>query len=292
MATTYTSLLNLAKPGIGESRDAWGGLLNGDFDTIDTAIKNRRVDETPVTGGTTSAFTVTLSQVPALYDGLTFKVRLNAQPAASATLNVNGLGAKIIHYVHAVNGYSVLPNELMLAGEIIELSYYAAGNSGAGAFVVVSRATGKIIDLQYIAENTAGSASATTTPYAVAAGAGASILGRRDHSSALVHWIARIEINPGTNTTKDVAGICVMKYYDGSAYQILGSSTTGELLHTSLTDTTILRGHVSGHCMLTTSQRRSDSPTIWTIRPYGYAEYSGNTFEILSWSAQAIVYTP
>jgi len=47
---------------------------------------------------TANAFTVTIPDVQALYDGLAVNVKFNAATATNCTLNVNNLGAKSIYY--------------------------------------------------------------------------------------------------------------------------------------------------------------------------------------------------
>lgn len=46
MADTFTPNLNLTKPEVGSSRDAWGGKWNGNADTLDAYIKAMRDDLT------------------------------------------------------------------------------------------------------------------------------------------------------------------------------------------------------------------------------------------------------
>lgn len=48
------------------------------------------------TGGGTTAYTATVPNLTALYDGFAITVKMNATNTGSSTLNVNGLGAKTI----------------------------------------------------------------------------------------------------------------------------------------------------------------------------------------------------
>lgn len=67
-----------------------------------------------VTGGTSSAYTITSNQVYAtLTDGIYVKARMNATNAAGATLNVDGLGAKTIATVY---GTPIRAGALRLGG--------------------------------------------------------------------------------------------------------------------------------------------------------------------------------
>lgn len=52
MANTFTANYNLTKPEVGAATNQWGGLINTNFDTIDTQIKAR---ETAITNVTTTA---------------------------------------------------------------------------------------------------------------------------------------------------------------------------------------------------------------------------------------------
>ena len=57
------------------------------------------INPVKTTGGTTSAYTLTYDVAPAAYyDGEIFSFVVNAANAASATLNVNALGAKSIRH--------------------------------------------------------------------------------------------------------------------------------------------------------------------------------------------------
>lgn len=117
MANTFTANYNLTKPEVGAATNQWGGLINTNFDTIDTQIKARETAITNVTttanaalakaGGTMTGYIVlhaapTIDYHPAtkLYCDTTFMpisggaftglVTLNAQPTdASADLAIS-----------------------------------------------------------------------------------------------------------------------------------------------------------------------------------------------------------
>ena len=73
-----------------------------------------------VTGGTSSAFTITTNQTfTALTDGISITARMSTANAASATLNVDGLGAKTIA---AVYGTAIAANALR-SGSIQTFTY-------------------------------------------------------------------------------------------------------------------------------------------------------------------------
>lgn len=56
MADTYTTYYNLTKPQVGADPDTWGGLLNTNFDTIDSQLHTASTYALPLTGGTLSGF--------------------------------------------------------------------------------------------------------------------------------------------------------------------------------------------------------------------------------------------
>lgn len=84
--------------------------------TDKTRVDNlyKRIAGYGVTGGTTSAYTVSIDGVT-LTHGTMIAVRFNATNAASATLNVNGLGAKPIYYKGAAIAKSRAPANAVIA---------------------------------------------------------------------------------------------------------------------------------------------------------------------------------
>jgi len=131
MANTFTANYNLTKPEVGAATNQWGGLINSNFDTIDTQIKARETAITNVTttanaalarsGGTMTGF-ITLHANPSsnyhpatkLYCDTTFMpvsggaftglVTLHAQPTdASADLAISS-----VKYVKDKVGAAVL----------------------------------------------------------------------------------------------------------------------------------------------------------------------------------------
>ena len=83
---------------------------------------------------TATAFTVTISGITTLYDGLCILVKNNVIASkADCTLNVNGLGAKRIHYNTAANSQITT----QWSATMTAMFYYdSARGSGAGAWVM------------------------------------------------------------------------------------------------------------------------------------------------------------
>lgn len=131
MANTYTANYNLTKPEVGAATNQWGGLINTNFDAIDTEIKARETAITNVTttanaalarsGGTMTGF-ITLHANPSsnyhpatkLYVDQTFlslsggtltgQVLAHAQP----TDNSNDLALSTVKYVKDKVGAAVI----------------------------------------------------------------------------------------------------------------------------------------------------------------------------------------
>lgn len=106
-----------ASPSVGGSATRANGLPYGVVDDTSTA----------------TAFTVTIPGVTELYDGLCVLVKNNVVASkADCTLNVNGLGAKRIHYNTAANSQITTH----FSATTTALFYYdSTRNSGAGAWV-------------------------------------------------------------------------------------------------------------------------------------------------------------
>jgi hypothetical protein len=98
------------------------------------AIKRAYTRTVPVTtAGSASAFTLTFSVAPgALYDAESFTVLFHAANSASATLNINGLGAKPLHILKPA-GWGVIPANTVINGMVCRVAY----NSSAGAYRII-----------------------------------------------------------------------------------------------------------------------------------------------------------
>ena len=81
-----------------------------------------------VTGGASTAFTLTTNEVLALADGVSVKCRMHATSGASPTLNVDSTGAVAIQSVQG----TALPTGALPAGSVHSFVYYAA----AAAWIV------------------------------------------------------------------------------------------------------------------------------------------------------------
>jgi hypothetical protein len=82
-----------------------------------------------VTGGSSTAFTLTYSVTPtALADGDTHLVQFNAINGAAPTLNVNGLGAKPLHFWSS-GGWGAWPAFMVAIDQIVRVTYNAAAGT-------------------------------------------------------------------------------------------------------------------------------------------------------------------
>lgn len=93
-------------------------------------------DVITATAGTSSAYTLSPGSgltYAALAEGARIVVRWHIANSGGATLNVSGLGAKAIRR----NDDSAPNGGELVAGQVTELAYAAAGNSGAGSWQVL-----------------------------------------------------------------------------------------------------------------------------------------------------------
>lgn len=89
--TTATTLFSFGKPVVGADADVWGTELNTIFDSIDKLLG------AITTGGSANAYTLTSGQSLAAYaSGQRFCVKWSFSNTGSATINVDGLGAKTL----------------------------------------------------------------------------------------------------------------------------------------------------------------------------------------------------
>ena len=91
MADANTTLYDMVKPEVGASPDTWGNKLNTDFDDIDAMLGSFTLT------GSSNAYVLTTGlSLDAYASGQRFAVKWNHTNSGSATLNVDGLGAKTI----------------------------------------------------------------------------------------------------------------------------------------------------------------------------------------------------
>jgi len=85
---------------------------------------------TKQTAGSATAYTLTYGVAPgALVDGMTHLVEFHAANGVAATLNVNALGAKPLHY-YSAGAWRVVPAALFDANQVSLVAY----NASAGAY--------------------------------------------------------------------------------------------------------------------------------------------------------------
>lgn len=82
------------------------------------------------TAGTSTAYTLSYTVAPgALVDGMTHLVQFNAVNGAAATLNVNTLGAKPLHF-YCGGSWGICPANMFGVDQVVEVTY----NSAAGTY--------------------------------------------------------------------------------------------------------------------------------------------------------------
>lgn len=90
MADTFTTHYNLTKPQVGGDPDTWGGLLNTNFDTIDSQLYTASTYALPLTGGSlTGGVTITTTGAGGLTvaSNSTNSTSLNIQNTAASGRN-------------------------------------------------------------------------------------------------------------------------------------------------------------------------------------------------------------
>jgi microcystin-dependent protein len=97
-----------------------------------------------VTGGTSTAYTLTTNEGLTLADGVKVSARLNATNGAAPTLDVDSTGAVAIHTVAG----TAIPVGALFNGGVYEFTYYASGPAWVvhGAFGQGSRYVGEVFD--------------------------------------------------------------------------------------------------------------------------------------------------
>jgi hypothetical protein len=152
-STTAASNTDIAPEGM-----APGG-LNDAIRAVQAEVAQLNADGsgTATTGGTSTAYTLTLSTSPAsLSDGLNFSFTANATSGASPTLNVNSFGAKKLRKF--TNG----AEEDLAAGDLVanghyQVQYDSAANGGSGAYIILNPTNTALVFLS------SGSVSAAAT---------------------------------------------------------------------------------------------------------------------------------
>lgn len=106
------------------------------------AVKRYVNQQSPkLTTGSATAYALAYAVPPGAYvDGITFKVQFHTTNGAAATLNVNVLGAKPLHY-HAAGAWRVAPPGLVDTDEVFEVAYHDA--TGAFRLVGFRNGTGR-----------------------------------------------------------------------------------------------------------------------------------------------------
>lgn len=286
MADTFTSLLNLTKPEVGASRDSWGTKLNTNLDTIDTALSRRRYEEHPQTGGTSTAYTLIATNLPALYDGATVRARIHTTNGASATLNVNGLGAKAIQWLGGNGSVSLTgaPAGVLIPSTTVEFVYWLS----LDVWVAMPTRPSVILGVYHNVDSTYNQTTSTTA-YSAGMSISFSIPIVETGSYCMVLYTAKYNADNNTQGSNDFGCEFVMKYYNGSSYVNIGQA------HQALwsgpgTGAPIMRGDFAGLLSLTTSHL--NGTTQWSLYCGFNASYAGNIAGLYNYQATAIVYRP
>lgn len=134
MADTFTTYYNLTKPQVGGDPDTWGGLLNANFDAIDTGMNNAQTtanNAMPKTGGTfTGAIGVNYNNPGGISIGGTSANSIGLQLsnsvsgghswaiASSGSASLGGVGALAIYdnTASALRAYLDTSGNLTMAG--------------------------------------------------------------------------------------------------------------------------------------------------------------------------------
>lgn len=223
----------------------WVPIDSGDFTThVNYAV----------TTGSANTYAVTFTPAPTAYvDGMAVAVKIHAANTGVSTLNVNGLGAKLIK---KGNGVDIAAGQFVLE-TIVTLRYSSTSASGAGAFLLQGEgAFGNATASDLLSGKTASTDVGQITGTMVNNGAGGTV-------------------TPGTSNQTKAAG------YYSSAITITGDA--------DLTAANIKSG-VNIFGVVGTLQPPTDSLTVSLVVETGYS-ISQSQLIMLNGSGKAVPYT-
>lgn len=285
-AVAKTDITNLGIPAQDTTYSAATEAKDGLMSSTDKAIVDNlyaRIAGYAVTGGTTSAYTASIDGVE-LTHGTTIVLRFNANNAANATLNLNGLGAKPIYYKGTAVGASRCPANavMMLVYDTTQVTtgawhtiysydanstYSNAGlGTGYGTCTTAAATVAKVVSLSSYALSTGGIVSVNFT-YAVPANATMNI---NNKGAKAIHYRGSA-ITGGIIETGDTATFI----YDGSKYHLIAidkkivDATTSVSGLMSSTDKTKLDTITAG----TTAPKANGTATVGTSTAYAREDH-------------------
>lgn len=114
MADSATTVYGLVEPEVGASADSWGAKLNAGLVDLDNLLSAK------ATTGSSNAYVLTTGLSLAAYvAGMAFRIIASFGNTSTATLNVDGLGAKAI----TKNGATALASGDIVSGRVYAATY-------------------------------------------------------------------------------------------------------------------------------------------------------------------------
>lgn len=246
------------------------GTVNNTFVTVD-AVPQSKLAYT-VTGTT-----LTLSEAPAL--GAPIEVAFGFRVAVGTPVD-----GSITEPKHATGGVST---RALADGSVTKIKHAASSVDASKLDLtdIVNLMSGLRISnvRQFGAVTGVGGTLATSSGTFSALGNNFSITRKSTTSKLLVLGLAHASL--ATTANQSVGGQLQMQYYTGAAYSAAPGNSSAELTDTSgQSSTRILRAPLSTMSILTQTELRSDTPTIWTVQFFGRQTQSTTTLTLTGYS--------